>query len=324
MNLLSPTTLKALCVRAGIKPDRRAGQNFLTSQSVLRHIVDAVDPQPQDTILEIGSGFGTLTLSLAPRVARLIAIERDQRIAPILRESVMPYENVEVVERDVLDWLRTLEHGNHRTIEFEQKYRPRPSVVLQSYSSMVLKSYSPTVLRPPWKLAANLPYSITGDFLRLLFDAIGEGALPPPKRAVLMLQREVVDRMLGRRGVVGFLTVLVQLHAEPHLIARVPRGAFWPVPKVESSVVLLDHWRSPAEIALFLGGVGRDRFLAIVRTAYARRRRQVAVGLRAFIGGKETARAAFSVAGVDPTARPESLNLNEWVAIARAVDRAEV
>lgn len=157
------------------------------------------------------------------------------------------------------------------------------------------------------KIAANLPYGITSEFLSLLFDAVATGSLPPPERAVLLLQREVVDRLcanagfmgstsaasdevmsgaskrsLGREwahGRVGLLTIVTQLHCHPRLVARVPASHFWPPPRVESAVVALNDWRSPDEIAALVGD--RDAFLATVRAGFAHPRRQLAVNLTA-------------------------------------------
>ncbi|MDO8598865.1 MAG: 16S rRNA (adenine(1518)-N(6)/adenine(1519)-N(6))-dimethyltransferase RsmA [bacterium] len=322
MDLLKPTTLKALCARAGMRPEKSSGQNFLIDRTALDRIVEAVDPQPHDTILEVGAGFGVLTTALAPRVARVIAIERDPRITSILRELVEQCGNVEVVEEDVLRWLRS-DHD----------------------------------LGAAWKIAANLPYSITSDFLRLLFDAVGTGTISPPARAVLLLQREVVDRLTvdpqrtRDRKQVGMLTILTQLHATPHRVATVAPGSFWPQPKVESAVVVLDEWRSPAQIQELLGDVSRDEFLHVVHACFARRRAQMRttvshviareqgdrsnlghdtrrpgllrgvypVGTRSVPFGARNDKAFWDSTGIDPTARPETLTLTQWIALARAL-----
>lgn len=356
MDLLRPSVLKELCARAGIRPDRKSGQNFLVNRGTLERIVEAVDPRPGDTILEVGAGFGVLTLALAERLAaltqqcssaavqqgrRIVAIERDRRITLILRELVMQYGNVEVVEGDILRMLRVAEQqGAVPSVRLSsigvvgaarigsvKWYRQTTTTPCDDTSSD-----TETVIRQPWKLAANLPYSITSDFLRLLFDAVGTGALPPPERAVLLLQREVVDRMCAdpsrhsEHRNVGLLTILTQLHCSPRRIARVPAAHFWPAPKVESAVVVLEGWKKKEELVGLLGGPSRDNFLHIVRTAFGKRRGQLQRTLRSMTRDPEFILSAsegpLRMTRIDPTARPETLTLAQWIALARALHSA--
>ncbi|MBI4433346.1 ribosomal RNA small subunit methyltransferase A [Candidatus Uhrbacteria bacterium] len=288
MNLLSPPVLKTLCIRAGKKPERSLGQHFLTNARTLEQIVAAVAPQSADTILEVGPGFGVLTTALAPRVRRVIAIEMDRQVILILREIVAVLGNVEIVEGDALRVL-----GSWR---------------------------QPSMLGVPWKLAANLPYQITSDFLRVLWDQIAAGAIPPPERVVLLLQKEVVDRLVGAEGSVGFLAIMVQLHATARRVVRVPAAHFWPPPKVESAVVAFSALRTPKEIAQLLEPLTRDQFLRFVHMAFAGRRKQIGTSVRIIAAHERTeADAICTQAGIDPTARPETLTLAQWIALAKAV-----
>ncbi|MBI4434996.1 16S rRNA (adenine(1518)-N(6)/adenine(1519)-N(6))-dimethyltransferase [Candidatus Uhrbacteria bacterium] len=324
MDLLRPVVLRALCVRAGMRPDRRSGQNFLINRATLDRIVAAVDPQPGDTILEVGAGFGVLTMALAEQLknrelrnrehgGRIIAIERDRRIVPTLRELVSPYENIEVVEGDVLALLKfILRESSDRRISPTRDARTSSTAIRVGE---MLRRVAP---QHKLKIAANLPYSITSDFLRLLFDAVGTGAFPPPERAVLLLQREVVDRLVADprrpsdRKNVGMLTILTQLYSNPRRIARVPAAHFWPAPKVESAVVALEAWRRPEDIAALLGGVTRESFLRIVRRCFAQRRKQIHSSLF-------TRPSSLLDLGIDPTARPETLSLAQWISLARSI-----
>jgi len=360
--MTSVAVLKGLCARAGMRPEKSSGQHFLVSRATLDRIVAAVDPQPTDTILEVGAGFGVLTTALAERIASppfippphgmgrgkigggvrrgcIIAIERDRHITPILKELVAPYGNVEVVEGNVL-----------RLLSLRGRSRSNPGQLGTELSAhgrdcfAVARNDTEKV----FKVAANLPYSITSDFLRLLFDRVADGSLPTPERAVLLLQREVVDRLCAdpaqqrERKNVGMLTVLTQLHCTARRIARVPPSAFWPPPKVESAVVVLEHWRSPEEIREFLGGVSRDEFLRIVHVCFARRRAQLQTtvshviarpqpkqsrstgdsALHSWPGLLRFARndkAFWDAIGIPPTARPETLSIAEWIALSRAL-----
>ena len=317
MDLLSPSILKELCARAGMRPQRSSGQHFLVSRRVLDTIVTAVDPKQSDTILEVGSGFGVLTTALAPYAGRIVAVERDRHVLPLLREIVAPFGNIEVVEEDVLTLLR----GDRLMSVIARSRATKQS------RGMRIKTGIASVAPLPrndtgegWKLATNLPYGITSDFLRMLFDAIADGTLPPPTRAVLLLQREVVDRLCGLPGARGFLTILTELHAQPRRVLRVPASAFWPSPKVESAVVSLEHFLTPQAIAERLGGVTRAQFLALLRTACEHPRRQLRVTLQdAALGGRQRMDTILRAAHIDPTERPAVLTLDQWIVLAQGV-----
>lgn len=291
-DLLRVPTLKDLCARTGLRPSRASGQNFLVNARTLAHIVDAVAPQPEETVVEVGAGFGVLTTALAPRAARIIAVERDTRIVPALREIIAPHANVTIVASDILALLH------------------------DGTSARGLGITS------PWTLAANLPYSITSDFLAALVDRVADGSLPPPTRAVLLLQREVVARLIGATAKDrGVLTLVVQLHAYPRRVTRVPASHFWPTPKVESTVVALEDWRSPEDIRVLLNGapegtVTRAAFLHAVRAAFAHRRQKLRRGLASVWGGAVD--NALVAAGIPPDARPEELTFAQWIALVRA------
>ncbi|MBI2482714.1 16S rRNA (adenine(1518)-N(6)/adenine(1519)-N(6))-dimethyltransferase [Candidatus Uhrbacteria bacterium] len=332
MNLLSPPVLKALCIRAGKKPERSLGQHFLIHAGTLAEIVTTVDPQPADTILEVGPGFGVLTTALAPRVGRLIAIEMDRQVIPVLQEIVAPFGWVEIVAGDALRVLSGRERGSLWPLEsVHGGIAPEggdvaPPLRLATYPSDVVAALHGRLGSPSsqhsWKLAANLPYQITSDFLRVLFDQIAAGAIPPPERIVLLLQKEVVDRLVGADGSVGFLTVLTQLHATARRVVRVPASHFWPPPKVEGAVVQFTEIRSPEALADLLQPLSRDQFLRFVHMAFAGRRKQIGTSIRTIAACDRSEADAICVGvGIDPTARPETLTLAQWIALAKAVGR---
>ncbi|MDO8425064.1 MAG: rRNA adenine dimethyltransferase family protein [bacterium] len=325
--LLHVPTLKALCERAGMRPSRASGQNFLINEHTLAQVVAAVDPQCGETILEVGAGFGVLTLALASSLSlrgsprpkqsrpmaacgrtpdnardcfaplrsarndtqqgRIIAIERDPRIVPILREHAAVSPQITVIEANVLE---VLDRG--------------PQELL-----------SPGAHASPYKMVANLPYSITSDFLRALFDAAADGTLPPPERVVLLLQYEVVERLIGRtQQDRSLLTMLAHLHCgSVHRVARVPATHFWPAPKVQSAVIALSEWRTPDQIAALVGGVGRAKLISIMQQGYASKRKQ----LQNTIAVPHD--DAWHRAGIAPTARPAELTLQQWIALAYAI-----
>jgi 16S rRNA (adenine1518-N6/adenine1519-N6)-dimethyltransferase len=259
-----------------MRAKKRYGQHFLRPEWADR-LVGAIDPRPDDRFLEIGSGPGALTLRLAPRVAHLTAIEVDREMVDLLRPQIPP--NVTLVEGDFLE----------TSIE--------PLLQLQDTGST--------------RVAGNLPYNVSSPILfRLLEAHRGTGRLLD---ATLMLQREVAERIEAHPGTktYGVLSIFVQLHAEVRRMLSLPPGAFRPVPKVHS-VVLRLTFRAPAvrlqDERLFEG---------MVRSMFTQRRKTLSNALRPFatVRGADSG-DALRAAGIDPTRRPETLQLDELARLA--------
>ncbi|MFO7172851.1 MAG: 16S rRNA (adenine(1518)-N(6)/adenine(1519)-N(6))-dimethyltransferase RsmA [Bacillota bacterium] len=276
--------LKALLERHGLRPQHRLGQNFLVDRGTLAKILAAVAPAEAPLILEIGPGPGILTAALAEAAPRVLAVEIDRGMVALLRETLGHLPNVEVIHGDAL--------------------------------KVDLRSLLAERLQPGQKarVAANLPYYITSP---LLFRLLEEDL--PLDRIVVMVQREVALRMVAAPGSreYGALSVAVQYHTVPRVVARVSRGAFWPPPEVDSAVVALEVREQPAV------SVPRRLFFAVVRAAFQQRRKTLA---NALAGGLGLERAwveeRVAAAGIDPSRRGETLSLEEFAAVARALGPA--
>lgn len=278
-------SVRDLLRRYGLAARKARGQHFLSDGTVALRIVAALDPDPADTVFEIGPGLGALTVPLAPRVGRVVAVEVDRGFEPVLRDRLAGRGRVEIRWEDAraTPW--------RQLIMAEREARPEGTI----------------------KLVGNLPYGLTGP---LVGDILGVG--DAFERVVLMVQREVADRMTASPGgkEYGFFSVFVQSHASVERLFRVPPDAFWPAPKVESAVVRLRPRPWPG------GSQRRERMLAVAKTAFAQRRKTLANAIAA--GGrvaKSEAVALLQEAGVDPGRRAETLSLSEFDAIARAWQR---
>jgi len=288
-DLADVATLKRLCNRYGIRPDPDAGQHFLVNRDVLAATVAAAKLSPADTVLEVGPGFGTLTVELARRVSRVIAVELDPKLAAAAREILQPYPNVQIILGDFL----TLPPTTYK---------------------LSAKSY---------KLVANLPYGITGRFFRRVLS--GEER---PQLIVVMVQSEVAKRITAPPGKLGMLSVLCQLYGKPRIVGEVRRDNFWPAPSVASAVVALPV-RSAAELdeLLFSGAVTPEKVLRISRVGFAARRKTLAnnlMTLRQAVGSELLTRVtllqAFSEAGVNPSARAQDLSVPQWITLAKKLE----
>lgn len=260
--------------RHGLHLKKGLGQNFLADPVHLARIVDAAELDATDVALEIGPGVGTLTARLAQRAGRVVAVELDGALLPVLSETLAGYSNVTVVQGDIL----ALD----------------PAALVDGQ---------------PYKVAANLPYYITSAAIRHLLTAARA-----PDLVVLTVQREVAQRIVARPPDMSLLAVSVQYYAAPELVARIPAGAFYPPPKVDSAVVRLRRHPAPP-----VDAPSDKVFFDVARAGFSQRRKQLrnSLGSGLGLGGNEAERL-LTRAGIDPTRRAETLTLAEWAAIARA------
>lgn len=215
MELLPPFDVPALLRRYNLRPDKGLGQNFLVDDSALREITMIAGTTPDDTVLEIGPGMGSLTRYLASSSKRVVAVELDERFTPILNEVLLPYSNVHLVEGDIL-----------------------------------ALNPADLISRGDYLVVANIPYYITTALIRHLLEASH-----PPKRIILTVQEEVGLRICAHPGKMSLLSLSVQVYGEPQISARIPAGSFYPVPKVDSAVIRIDLFSVPripsADLDLF-------------------------------------------------------------------------
>ncbi len=261
-----------------IHPKKSLGQNFLHDPHALEKIVEIADLPPGAEVLEIGAGTGNLTRVLAQHAGRLVAVETDERMLPILRAQFGGVPSVELVHADIL------------ALDLAALFDERPYYVV-----------------------ANLPYYITSAILRHLLEGH-----PRPQRLVITVQREVADRLIAQPDDMSLLTVSVQFYGEPRLMMRLNPAAFWPRPDVESAVVRIDVYpRPPVEVP------DEATFFRAVRAGFSQKRKQLR---NALAGGlridKTAADALLAQAGIEPHRRAETLTLEEWAALARALAAA--
>jgi 16S rRNA (adenine1518-N6/adenine1519-N6)-dimethyltransferase len=202
---VTPLDAHALLKQYGLRPSKGLGQNFLTSHAILERIASAAELTPDDTVLEIGAGLGTLTEALAQTAGRVVAVEIDERMVAVLHDT-LPDSNVEIVQGDIL-------------------------------------TLNPAALVAPatqYLVVANLPYYITSAVLRHLLEAH-----PGPQRMVVTVQREVAERIVARPGEMSLLSVSVQFYGQPQMLFHIKPGSFYPPPDVESAVIRVDTHNTP-------------------------------------------------------------------------------
>jgi len=267
----------ALLRQYSLRPDKKLGQNFLIDGSALERVVEAAGVRTSDTVLEIGPGLGSLTRYLALSADRVIAVELDGRLLPALRQVLSPYQNVHVVEGDILGF--------------------NPVDLIGSQANLAagpVESY---------RVVANIPYYITSALIRHLLEADAR-----PVCMVLTVQKEVAERICASPGEMNLLALSVQVYAQPKLVSSIPAGAFYPTPNVDSAVVRMDLYSEPVIPLSRL-----DDFFRLAKAGFSQKRKT----LRNSVSGgmrwpkEQTAKLLLS-AGIDPMRRAETLDLAEW------------
>ncbi len=271
--------MRDLLNRHGLHPSKGFGQNFLIDENALNRIIAAAELEQGDVVIEVGPGLGTLTQALAAQAGAVIAIEKDNRLLPALQETVGGMSNVRIINADAL----------------QVEYR----------------SLLPAGCVP--KVVANLPYYITTPLIMgFLESGIAFSNL------VFLVQREVAERMVAKPGGkdYGALSVAVQFRTEPSIATHVSPGAFYPAPKVSSSVVRL----VPQDTARY--GLETDEvfFFRIVRHAFGQRRKTLLNALAPVVNGnKELLKEVLKQIGVSENIRGEALSVQQFVALANVL-----
>lgn len=265
---IPPLNAAALLQRYGLRPDKRLGQNFLQAPEALEKIASAAAIEPGDTVLEIGPGLGSLTRYLAASARQVVVVELDADLLPPLRSVLRPYSNVRMIQGDILEL-----------------------------------SPSELIDQPGYLVVANIPYYITSAIIRHLLENE-----PKPRRLVLTIQKEVARRICAGPGDLSLLGLSVQVYGRPEVVAAIPAGAFFPSPKVDSAILIINIHPEPLIPAALL-----PSFFRLIKAGFAQKRKTLRNSLAA--GLHITAAAAESLlkqAEIDPMRRAETLSIPEW------------
>ena len=263
---------------AGLRARHALSQNFLADPEVLSAILDEANPRPGDRVLEIGPGLGLLTGGLLDAGAAVTAVELDSGLAAFLRERFAP----------------ALAAGQLALVEGDALDQDLVRLVPE-----------------PYDVVANLPYHITSPILHALL-----GEAPRPRRLVLMVQREVAERIAAPAGKMSYLSVFVQYHARVRIAFRVPPEAFEPEPAVESAVIVVEPYDADDR----LGPDDEDQLWRLVQAAFRERRKMIHNVLARQLpvdAGRVT--AALEAAGIATDRRPQTLAVGEWLVLREAL-----
>jgi 16S rRNA (adenine1518-N6/adenine1519-N6)-dimethyltransferase len=306
---LDPAAVRRTLRAAGLRPRHGLSQNFLADVEVLEAILAEAAPVPGRTVLEIGPGLGILTGGLLAAGAAVTAVELDGGLVRHLRAAFGPE-----LERGMA--ASSPAPGSVPSPPAPPPVSgpvPGPPGSLRLVEADVLDCDLAGLVAPPYDVVANLPYHVTSPVLHRLL-----GGEPRPVRAVLMLQREVAERIAAPPGAMSYLSVFVQYHAVARVVRRVPREAFDPAPRVESAIVALEV--RPDDSSGRLAPDAEDDLWRLVQAGFRERRKMLHnVLARQLPLEPGRLEAALVEAGIAGNRRPQTLGVGEWLALAAAI-----
>lgn len=280
-NLTNLGTIREIMDRFGFTFSKSLGQNFIINPSVCPRMAELSDVGPDTGVLEIGAGFGVLTNELAARAKKVVVVELDSRLLPVLEYTLAEYNNVAVRNQDILK------------VDL-------PALLEEEFPGMEVV------------VCANLPYYITSPILMTLLESRLR-----VRCVTVMVQKEAGERLCAPMPsrACGAVTAAVRYYSQPRVLFSVSRGSFYPPPKVDSMVVRLD-----IRDKLPLEGEAERQLFRVVRAAFGQRRKTLVNTLAAGLSlPKETAAAALAETGLKAAARPEELSLEQFIQLSRTL-----
>lgn len=272
MDLFSPKIVKNLLKKYETRPSRRFGQNFLVNKESVGKIVEAAELKKEDAVLEIGPGIGTITQKLAERAKKVVAVEKDRGMTEILKETLKDFENVEIFQGNILKF--------------------------ENWELKIKNSY---------KVVANLPFYITSPVIRHFLEAVENR----PQRMVLVVQKEVGQRIAARPPRMSILAVSVQVYAEAKIVGYILKRNFWPQPKVDAAIIKITPIKRMLRIDL-------NRFFRIVKAGFSQPRKQLTNNLSKSLKiGKKEAEVWLRKNNIQPTQRAETLSVEDWIKLTK-------
>ena len=285
MKLYAPSTIQDIKERHDFKLSKSLGQNFITDRNVIEKIIDGAEINSDDLVIEIGPGIGVLTAAAAESAARVIAVEIDKKLIPILSETLGGYDNIKVINRDIL------KTDKNEIINEEKE--------AGTFSGRV-------------KIIGNLPYYITTPIIMSILErGVSVDSI------TIMMQKEVADRIKSSPGgkTYGALSVAVQYYCDVHQVTSVPKEVFVPRPKVDSTVLQLSVRKErPVDL------ISEKVFFSCIKHGFGQRRKTLLNSLTGVCGlSKDQIREILSETGIEFNRRAETLDIKEFAAIANSV-----
>ncbi|NCF75418.1 MAG: ribosomal RNA small subunit methyltransferase A [Xanthomonadaceae bacterium] len=272
----------------------RRGQNFLINQKILNKIIKTSDLKLSDIILEIGPGLGVLTKELAKKVKKVIAVEIDKKLVSVLKNELKEFKNVEIIEGNIL-----------RINVIASDWKERSNLAKIANNNKIASSVALFPSRNDsdfnYKIVANLPYNIISRVIRNFLESENS-----PKEMILMVQKEVAERIVAPPGRMSILSVASQFYANCRIISIVKKNNFFPVPKVDSAIIKL-------KIKSEKGKTNKEKFFKIVKAGFSKKRKKLKNNLsEALKIDKIKIDNTFKKIGLGENIRAQELSVQNW------------
>jgi len=272
------TEFQNILKKYNIKPNKFMGQNFLIDKNILNKIIKTADIKSNDVILEIGPGPGMLTIELAKKAKKIVTIEKDKKMCVILQKilDVKNIKNVEIINTDILK-------------------------IFNSQFS-IFNKFSIT----NYKIVANIPYYLTSPLIRKFLETDN-----PPSEIILMIQKEVAERICAKPPKMSLLSVAVQFYAKPEIIALVSKNCFYPAPKIDSAIIKIipqantNYDKSDRKI-------DTEKFFRLVKTGFSAKRKMLFNNLKSEFQSSNV-KSILKNIGLNPNCRAENLSIDVWI-----------
>lgn len=275
---------KELCRQYGIRPSRRKGQNFLIKEDIFDKIIEAAEVGPDEAALEVGPGLGFLTERLAKKARQAAAVEIDAKLYKVLDRLIKKenIKNIKLINKDILGIVSDVK-------------KPLAEIFTQDSRSL------------NYKVVANLPYNITSVFLRKILERPDK-----PRNLVLMLQKEVAERITAKPGQMSLLAVSVQFYSHAEILFKLAKENFWPTPKVDSAVIKI----APHEN--YYKNIDEKQFFRLTRIGFSGKRKMLKNNLASgYHLGIKIAEKKIINAGFDPKIRAQELGIADWAKLLK-------
>ena len=271
--------IKNELAKLGIKPKKSLGQNFLINERIYKKIIDAAEIQKGNTVIEVGPGLGTLTQFLLDTGAEVLAIEKDHKLAEYLKTKFADEKRAKIIEENILG------------------FQP------QNYKLQITN----------YKIVGNIPYYLTSHLLRTVFEK-----WPTPKLVVLMIQKEVAQRIVAKPPNMSLLAVYVQFYADPKIISYVSKNCFWPSRKVDSAIIKITPRGQTSRQAG--GQTSPDLFFRVVKAGFSQPRKQLSNNLSKILKmDRKKVNEWLSRNNIGSSQRAETLSIENWKNLTNSI-----
>ncbi|MEX0878052.1 MAG: 16S rRNA (adenine(1518)-N(6)/adenine(1519)-N(6))-dimethyltransferase RsmA [Candidatus Spechtbacterales bacterium] len=295
-------TIKKLLEKYNVEPNKVLGQNFLNEPNAVHALIKTAEVSKEDTVIEVGPGTGAITKELAKKAGQVIAVEKDENMVEILKHEIRGFENIQIVEGDILKFEITKIQETQPDIARRSRGGQARNKQISNHNNQAKENPKGYDLKlDTYKLVGAPPYYLTAR----LFRTFLEQANLKPVSITVIIQKEVAEKICAKPPRMNLLAVSVQLYGEAKIIEKVPKEFFWPRPKVDSAILTVQNIKKP--------GVDETKFFKVLQAGFSAPRKQLAGNLSRVLSiERDKVEKILKECGIKPEQRAETLSVDDW------------